>query len=144
MNRWVLVSLIFLSAVLLTGCSTTTTQTDLSIDDLHFPKIAEGHDRIVILGSGKGRLELMDNCIVFNRKYDKPILLWDSQTDVKKVGNSIVITHPRFPALKVGQKVTISGTGANGFYDPVLDKIPLEPTTVHTCEPTGYLEVFEW
>lgn len=144
MIKRVLISLSFISTSILAGCSTTAIQTDLGIDDLHFPKIADGHDRVVVLGTGKGRLELMDNCIVFNRGYNKPILIWDHQTDVQKVGGSIVITHPRFATLKVGQKVTISGTGAHGYYDPDIDRIPLEPTAEHACKPTGYLEIFEW
>lgn len=144
MNNQVLVALSFILVLVSVGCSTTATQTDLSIDVLHFPKISEGHERIAILGSSKGRVELIDNCIVFNRGYDKPILLWDNQTGVQKVGSSIVITHPQFSTLKVGQRATIKGTLANGFYDPDLDQIPLEPTTKHTCEPTGYLEIYEW
>ena len=140
MNRCGLMMLLFIPVFIFSGCNTT--KTDLSVNDLHFPQIADGYDRVILLGSVKGRLELMNNCIVLNAGDFKPILLWDSETVVEKAGGVIVISHPRFSTLKVGQKVAISGTHANGYYAP--NELPLEPTPVNTCEPTGYLEVYEW
>lgn len=148
MNKWVLIWLSFMSVFILAGCSTTATQTDLSIADLHFPERDGVYDRVAFGGSAKGRIELLDNCIVLNDGYSKNILIWDKQTDVQKVGGTIVITHPQFSTLKLGQKVEISGSGVSGWYDPYGPKgykeLPLKQTPVYTCKPNGYLWVFEW
>ena len=148
MNKRIFTSLSFISTFILAGCSTTGTQTDLNIADLHFPERNGVYDRVAFGGTTKGRLELLDNCIVLNTGYNKPILIWDSKTDVQKEGGTIVITHPQFSTLKLGQKVEFSGSGVSGWYDPYgpkgNDELPLEPTPVFKCKPTGYLWIFEW